>query len=185
MHVPVNRLVFLDVESVDVIHSYWVPQLGGKIDAIPGHTNKTWFKPVELGTFHGQCAEFCGVEHGDMRFNVIVDSPDQFQSWVKSQQAPIPSLSGDAAQGQNDFMKGACIGCHTIDGTNAKGKVGPNLTHFASRGVFAGGILPNTPDNVKKWLEDPQAQKPGTLMPNLHLPPQEINALAAFLESLH
>lgn len=184
MHVPVGVDVTVDVESVDVIHSYWVPELGGKIDVIPGHVNHTWFNASQTGVFHGQCAEFCGVEHGDMRFDVVVETADQFQAWVKAQQAPVASVSGAAAQGEQVFMNGACIGCHTINGTNAKGLTGPNLTHFASRSVFAGATLQNTPENVAKWLADPQAVKPGNLMPNLHLSQTQINQLVAFLESL-
>jgi cytochrome c oxidase subunit II len=184
MHVPVNATVYLDVESVDVIHSYWVPQLGGKMDAIPGHTNKTWLQPTKTGTFPGQCSEFCGSQHGNMRFTVVVDTPEQFQTWLKQQESAVPTLTGQAAQGEQAFLNGACVGCHTIDGTKAQGKIGPNLTHFASRGSFAGATLPNTPDNVAKWLADPQAVKPGNLMPNLHLAPDQINSLVAFLESL-
>jgi cytochrome c oxidase subunit 2 len=183
-HVPVNRAVNLDIESVDVIHSYWAPELGGKIDAIPGHTNHTWFEAVKTGQYHGQCAEFCGLQHANMRFTAVVESADQFQTWVKDQQAAIPTPSGLAAQGEQLFTTGACIGCHTITGTNAKGTLGPNLTHFASRGSFAGGMLENTPDNLARWLADPQALKPGNDMPNLKLTPDQVNALVAFLESL-
>ncbi len=184
MHVPVGVDVAIQVELVDVIHSYWVPELGGKIDVIPGHTNQTWFNASQTGVFHGQCAEFCGVEHGDMRFDVVVETADQFQAWVKAQQAPVASASGTAAQGEQVFMNGACIGCHTINGTNAKGLAGPNLTHFASRSVFAGATLQNTPADVAKWLSNPQAVKPGNLMPNLHLSQTQIDELVAFLESL-
>ncbi|MDR3576797.1 MAG: cytochrome c oxidase subunit II [Anaerolineaceae bacterium] len=185
MHVPVNATVYLDVESVDVIHSYWVPQLGGKMDAIPGHTNKTWFQPTQIGTFSGQCSEFCGAQHGNMRFTVVVDTPEKYQAWLKDQETAIPTLTAQAPiQGEQAFLNGACIGCHTIDGTKAQGKIGPNLTHFASRSVFAGATLTNTSDNLTKWITDPQAVKPGNLMPNLHLPQDQIRNLVAFLESL-
>jgi cytochrome c oxidase subunit 2 len=183
-HVPVNTFVNLDIESVDVVHSYWAPELGGKIDAIPGHTNHTWFEATKTGQYHGQCAEFCGLQHANMRFTAFVESADQFQAWVKDQQAAIPTASGLAAQGEDLFTTGACIGCHTIDGTNAKGTLGPNLTHFASRGTFAGGMVANTPENLSSWLADPQVLKPGNDMPNLKLTPDQINALVAFLESL-
>ena len=184
MHVPVGTVVDVDVESVDVIHSYWVPQLGGKIDAIPGHVNHTWFQTTQAGRYHGQCAEFCGVEHAGVRMDVIVETPEQFQAWVEGQQAAVPPMTDDAATGEQVFMNGPCVGCHTIDGTKAQGKVGPNLTHFASRGVFAGATLDNTRANMSKWLADPQQLKPGTLMPNLHLPQNQIDELVAFLESL-
>lgn len=184
MHVPVNTVINIDVESVDVIHSYWVPQLNGKMDAIPGHDNKTWFEASTPGIYHGQCAEYCGNQHAGMRMEIIAESPEQFQAWVKQQQSTPAAPSGLAAQGQQTFLNGACIGCHTIDGTKAQGKVGPNLTHFGSREYFSGAILTNTPENVAKWLQDPQALKPGNLMPNLHLSQDQINALVAYLESL-
>ncbi len=184
LHVPIGVDVDVVVESVDVIHSFWVPQLGGKVDAIPGHTNHTWFHVLQAGSYHGQCAEFCGIEHAAMRFNVVAETPDQFAAWIKQQQAPVAVPAGEAATGEQTFMTGACIGCHTIDTTSAQGKVGPNLTHFASRSIFAGGMRPNTPDEVARWLTDPQAVKPGALMPNLHLTPDQIAALVAYLESL-
>ncbi len=184
MHLPVGQPVQFRLESADVIHSFWVPQLGGKIDVIPGHVNHTWFQVDQAGTYHGQCAEFCGIQHADMRMSVIAQSEADFQAWVKQQQAPPAAATGDAAQGQQVFMTGACIGCHTINGTNARGTVGPNLTHFASHGEFAGAMLENTPQNLTRWLTDPQAVKQGTLMPNLHLPADQISALVAYLESL-
>ncbi len=184
LHVPVGVIVNIDVESADVIHSFWVPQLGGKIDVIPGHQNHTWFQAKQVGTFHGQCAEFCGIEHANMRFEVVVETPDQFQAWVGQQQAGVAVKTGDAAKGEQVFMNGACIGCHTINGTKAQGKVGPNLTHLASRAMFAGAILETTPENLARWLADPPAIKPGTAMPNLHLTPEQISALVAYLASL-
>jgi cytochrome c oxidase subunit 2 len=185
MHVPVGTVVDLDVESADVIHSYWTPQLGGKIDAIPGTVNHTWFEATQTGTYHGQCAEFCGVEHAGMQLNVIVESSDQFQAWVQGQQAPVAAMTGEAARGEQIFLNGACIGCHTINGTQAQGKVGPNLTHFAIRQYFAGETVLNTPGNMARWLANPQDVKPGNLMPDLHLSQDQINALVAFIENLN
>lgn len=184
LHVPVGAAVNIDVESADVIHSFWVPQLGGKIDVIPGHVNHTWFQATQAGSYHGQCAEFCGVEHAGMRFEVIAEAPDQFQAWVKQQQAPTATMDGDAVKGEQLLITGSCAGCHTIDRTKAQGKVGPNLTHFASRRLFAGGVLENKPENIARWLADPQQVKPGNLMPNLHLSPEQIDALVAYLKSL-
>jgi len=184
LHVPVNTVVNFDLESVDVIHSFWVPQLAGKTDVIPGHVNHTWFQASQTGTFHGQCAEFCGIEHALMRLDVVVETSDQFQAWVKQQQAPVATMTGDAARGEPLFLNGACIGCHTIDGTKAQGKVGPNLTHLASRKLFAGATFENNADNLKKWLANPPAMKPGTLMPNLNLAPSDLDALVAYLTSL-
>lgn len=182
--IPVDTPVFLDVESVDVIHSYWVPQLGGKIDAIPGHTNTTWVQADQTGIYHGQCSEYCGTQHGGMLFDAVVVSANDFQVWVQNQQAPLPALTGQAALGEQVFLKGPCVGCHTIDGTAAQGKVGPNLTHFASRSIFAGGVADNTPPELDKWLANPGGIKPGTLMPNLNLTQTQIDELVAFLENL-
>jgi cytochrome c oxidase subunit II len=184
LHVPVGTTVTVDVESVDVIHSFWVPELGGKIDAIPGHANKTWFQVEKTGNYFGQCAEFCGVEHALMRILVVADNPDQFNAWVKNQQTQPQPPSGDAALGQEVFLSGSCMGCHTVDGTKAKGLVGPNLTHFASRQTFAGAVQDNTPGNLANWLADPQAVKPGALMPNLHLSSDKVQLLVNYLESL-
>ncbi len=184
MHIPVGAVVNMQVESIDVIHSFWVPELGAKIDAIPGVVNHTWYKATKVGRYNGQCSEFCGIEHALMRMQVVVDTPDQFQAWVKDQQAPIPAMTGDAAAGEKAFMTMPCGACHTIQGTQAKGKVGPDLTHFASRTTFAGASQVTNPDNLRAWLQDPQAVKPGNLMPNLHIPTDVINTLIPFLESL-
>jgi cytochrome c oxidase subunit 2 len=184
LHVPVNTVVNFDIESTDVIHSFWVPQLAGKTDAIPGHVNHTWFQASQLGTFHGQCAEFCGTEHALMRLEAVVETADRFQAWVKQQQAPVAVMSGDAARGEQLFLNGACIGCHTVNGTKAVGKVGPNLTHLASRKLFAGAVFDNNADNLSKWLANPPAMKPGTSMPNLNLSQTDIDALVAYLTSL-
>jgi cytochrome c oxidase subunit II len=184
MRVPVGIDVNLDVEAADVIHAFWVPQLGGQLDAVPGHVNHMWFQVSQAGIYHGQCAQFCGAEHAGMQFKVVAESPDQFQAWVKAQQAPVPAMTGIAAAGEQAFLTGACVGCHTIAGTKANGQVGPNLTHFASRQVFAGALFDNTTENVAHWLADPQAMKPYNQMPNLHLSSDQINAMAAYLESL-
>ncbi len=184
LHIPVNTAIAADIEAIDVIHSFWVPQLGGKTDAIPGHTNHTWFQANEVGTFHGQCAEFCGIEHANMRFTVVVEPADKFQAWIEQQQAPVAAKSGDAAKGEQVFMTGPCIGCHTVDGTKAQGKIGPNLTHFASRSVFAGATQTNNTENLRRWLTDPQQVKPGNLMKIAPLTPEQIDALIPYLQSL-
>jgi cytochrome c oxidase subunit 2 len=184
LHLPANAIVSVDLESVDVIHSFWVPQLGGKTDAIPGRTNQMWFQAGQIGTFHGQCAEFCGIQHADMRFSVVVEPEDQFRAWVERQQAQVAAKSGAAAQGEQVFMTGACIGCHTIDGTKAVGKVGPNLTHFASRDTFAGGSMANNTENLRRWLQNPEREKPGNMMKIVPLAPDQIEALIAYLQSL-
>ena len=185
LHIPINTPVKVELLSADVIHSFWVPQLGGKTDAIPGTTNIMHFQADTEGTYTGQCAEFCGAEHSMMRFLVIVESKEKFDAWLQNQQQPIQaSLSSDAAQGQQLFLAGTCGACHTLNGTKAKGMAGPNLTHFASRQTFAGASLENNAENLRQWLTDPQALKPGNLMPNLKLKPADIELLIAFLQSL-
>jgi cytochrome c oxidase subunit 2 len=185
MHVPINTVVHLDIESVDVIHSFWVPQLGGKTDAIPGHVNKTWFRATQLGTFYGTCAEFCGIEHAVMRLNVIVDSPEKFQTWVQGQKTATPTLTGAALAGSDIFQKASCGVCHTINDTAWQGKIGPNLTHLNSRSIIAGGALQNTPENLARWIANPQAVKPGNLMPNLELSNENIQSILEFLKVLN
>ncbi len=184
LHVPVGQVVAVTLESDNVIHSFWIPQLIGKTDVIPDHQNQTWLRAETPGIYRGQCAEFCGAQHANMRFVVVAQTPEDYAAWVKQQQTSPTAPSGDAARGQQVFEGGACIGCHTIQGTKGQGKVGPNLTHFGSRTGIAGDTLPNTADNVAKWLHDPQAVKPGNDMPNLHLSDADIQALVAYLESL-
>jgi cytochrome c oxidase subunit II len=184
LHVPANVDLALDVESVDVVHSFWVPQLAGQKDATPGHINPLFLRVTETGVYQGECVEYCGTEHALMRLQVIAETPDQFQTWVQGQQAPVAALSGAAAEGEQVFLKGACIGCHTVNGTTAKGVAGPNLTHFASRQFFAGAVLANTPANVTQWLADPGSFKPGVTMPKLPLTPDQLSALTAYLEAL-
>jgi cytochrome c oxidase subunit 2 len=183
--IPVGKVVNLEITSMDVIHSFWVPQLNGKTDAFPNHINLTWIEANTPGTYYGQCAELCGASHANMRVVVIAKTPDEFDQWVKQQQAgPVEPTDALAQQGQQTFMTGACIGCHTINGTNASGKVGPNLTHLASRTSIAGGSLANTEGNLRLWLTNPPAVKPGSIMPNLNLTRTEIDALVAYLQTL-
>ncbi len=184
LHLPVGQDLELDVESVDVVHSLWVPQLAGQKDATPGHVNVLPLRIMQTGVYYGECVEYCGEEHALMHLEVIAETPDQFQAWVQNQQAGPAVVSGSAAQGETVFMAFPCIGCHTISGTAAKGLVGPNLTHFASRRLFAGAVLTNTPENVALWLTDPQSVKPGNVMPNLHIPPEQVTLLTAYLEAL-
>lgn len=184
MHVPVGRHINISTETADVIHSFWVPELGGKIDVVPGQTNRTGFTVDQTGEFTGRCSEFCGQQHANMLLKVIAEPQDQFDTWVKGQQAAPAAASGQAAEGETIFMTGACMGCHAVNGTMAMGGLGPNLTHFASRGTFAGSSLENTPETVAQWLTNPQALKPGNSMPNLHLTQDQVRTLAAYLENL-
>ncbi len=184
MHIPVGATVNLDIESADVIHSFWVPELGHKVDAIPGLTNNIWYRATKPGRYEGQCSEFCGSEHALMHIVVIADPPDQFLAWAADQQKPVPALTGAAAQGEQAFLASPCVGCHTIDGTAAQGKIGPNLTHFGSRTTFAGAAFENNADNVTSWIMDPQAMKPGNIMPNLGMTPTASQMITQFLETL-
>ena len=164
LHLPAGQVINYTLESVDVIHSFWVPQLGGKTDVIPGHTNHGFFNAPQTGQYFGQCAEFCGEQHAQMRFRVYADNPADFDAWVKGQQALPQPPSGLAQQGADLFAASACIGCHTIGGTKAAGLIGPNLTHFGSRTTIAAGVLTNTPENLSKWLHNPDAVKSGNDM---------------------
>ena len=168
----------------DVIHSFWIPQLMGKQDLMPTHVNALWFTPEEPGQYWGQCAEYCGIIHALMKMNAIVYSPADFQAWVARQQAPAQPTTDLAEQGAQVFAQNACVGCHRIAGTNAQGNVGPDLSHFGSRTTVAAGIMENTPENLARWLRDPQEVKPGNKMPNLHLRPSDVDALVEYLHSL-
>ncbi len=187
MVVPVNTVVEVAIESVDVEHGFWVPELFGKVDAVPGYTTRARFTPTEVRAdyFGGQCTQFCGVQHAQMRFAVVVRTAQDFQAWAAHMQSPPGGdQTGDAATGRDLLLKSQCIGCHTIEGTAAAGQVGPNLSHIGGRGFIAGGVLANTPENLKAWISNPQAIKPGTLMPNLGLAEDQVNSLVAYLETL-
>lgn len=184
MHIPVGEPISLVIGSADLIHSFWVPKLAGKIDAIPGRDNTMWFRADKAGTYFGQCAELCGIQHANMRLRVIAQPRAEFDAWVRAQRATPAAPSGEAARGAQVFATNACIGCHTIAGTPGVGKTGPNLTHFGSRTTLAAGIMPNTAENLSNWLRNPQAVKPGTLMPNLKLSDDQVSALVTYLQSL-
>ena len=185
LHLPVGQTANLVLKSEDVIHSFWIPALGGKRDAFPGHTNYIWMTPNSVGEFPGQCYQLCGYSHGNMRERAVIESPSDFQAWLTSQQQPAAQPTDPtAAEGGQLFQTRGCAACHTIAGTPAQGKVGPNLTHVASRGVIAGSILQNTPQELRAWLKDPPGIKPGSIMPNLGLNDHELDVLVAYLQSL-
>lgn len=186
MHIPVGDTVVLEMTSADVIHSFWAPKLGGKRDVIPNRTTRIVFAPESVGVFLGQCAEFCGESHANMRLRVIVDDSTDFASWIARQQAPaVPVDTADEVlrRGAQVFLQKGCPACHTIAGVSA-GVIGPNLSHVGSRSTIAAGILPNTPEGLSRWLADPPVAKPGSLMPKFPMTDQEIAALVAFLQSL-
>ncbi|MFM7735138.1 MAG: cytochrome c oxidase subunit II [Alphaproteobacteria bacterium] len=189
IHVPAStadarRPTFLTLESADVIHSFWVPQLAGKTDVIPARHNRTWIEPTETGTFLGQCAEYCGTQHANMLLRVVVDSPADFATWVEAQKRPAVDEARVAA-GRAVFESTACVNCHTVAGTNGRGTFGPDLTHLMSRSTIAAGAAPNTPENLRAWIVDPHAIKPGALMPAMKLPDDQVDLITAYLSTLH
>jgi len=189
IHLPVGRPVRFELRSADVIHSFWVPALGGKRDVIPGHVNAITTTPRTPGVYLGQCAEFCGLSHANMRLRVFVEPPATFAAWAAHQAEPAAVPGRPAAvttpveAGAQLFATNLCVTCHALDGV-ATQRAGPDLTHFASRTTLAGGMLENTPAHVAAWLRDPQAEKPGAQMPDLALTDGEIDNLVAYLESL-
>jgi cytochrome c oxidase subunit 2 len=195
MNIPTDKPIYLTLrgavlEPVDnnaeVIHSFWVPRLGGTQDVVPGRINHLKIQADEPGTYLGQCKEFCGLGHPDMRLRVIAHTPADFDTWVAGQQAPAATgLRGDAADGEGLFEETGCTGCHAIDpGLDAQPRLGPNLTHIASRTTFAGAIFDNNASNLADWLADPPALKPGAKMPDLGLSEDQISALVAYLQAL-
>jgi cytochrome c oxidase subunit 2 len=191
MWIPTGTVVHINLISDNVIHSFWVPQLGGKTDVIPGHDNAMWLKADTNGWYRGECAEFCGTQHAHMDFLVHAVSAADYQTWITQQQAPAAQPTDALAQqGARYFVSSPCIGCHMINGvTNSSGArlIGPNLTHFGGRQWIAGGVVNNTPQNLAAWIRDAQAVKPGVDMPTFSeqsLPPAELDALVAYLESL-
>lgn len=189
--VPINTTVEVALESVDVEHGFWAPELFGKTDAIPGYTTRVRFTPTQTGRreYGGQCTQYCGTQHAQMRFSVIVLARADYDAWVAQQKQPAAAaetLTGDVGAGYAAFTnpQNACIACHQVDGTAAAGQVGPNLTHVASRAYLAGGILANTPANLSKWLHDPQGVKPGSKMVIRRLDEPTVTALVAYLNSL-
>jgi cytochrome c oxidase subunit 2 len=182
-HIPAGRPVVFTLEGPDVIHSFWVPQLGGKRDVIPGRVNRLTLTADRPGEYWGQCAEFCGPSHALMQLRVIVDEPAAFDRWVATQKAPPADPVGEAVQGKEIFARSACVGCHTIRGVSA-GVIGPDLSHFGGRALFGAGLWPTTPEHVEAWLKDPPALKPAAKMPNLGLGDAEAKALTAYLLGL-
>jgi cytochrome c oxidase subunit 2 len=185
LHLPAGKKMLIRLESADVIHDLWLPELGTKMDLVPGKVNAIWLQGDKVGVYYGTCAEFCGTQHAWMRLRAVVETPSDFEAWIKEQQQPAQTPTGSqASQGAQLFQQIACQSCHTIQGTQAQGNVGPDLTHLASRQTLAAGVLDNTPDNLATWLRDPQAVKPGNHMPNLKLSDQQIQQLVAYLETL-
>jgi cytochrome c oxidase subunit 2 len=185
IHIPVGRPVVFKVTSRDVIHSFWVPNLDGKRDLIPGYTTAIWLQATRPGLFRGQCAEFCGLQHAHMAIDVTAEPEDAFNRWLDARRAAASAPTGDRERrGHDVFMAARCAGCHTIRGTDANGRVAPDLTHIASRDSIGAGTLPNTPEHLAGWLVNPQASKPGNQMPPNPLASDDMQALVAYLETL-
>jgi cytochrome c oxidase subunit 2 len=187
LHLPLAQPVQLEMTSADVIHSFWTPALGGKRDLTQGHVTRIAFTPDSAAEYSGQCAEFCGASHANMRLRVFVQPDSAFRAWVALQQSQpaAPARGSVVERGQELFAHGACIACHTIAGLpQARGTVGPNLTHVGSRTTLAGATLPNTAEWLRRWIADAPGLKPGSLMPAMPLPDDQLAALVAYLQSL-
>lgn len=191
VHVPVSTVAapaptFIKLTSADVVHSFWIPELAGKTDAIPNRINELWIGPEQAGLYKGQCAQFCGAEHALMLLRVYADTPENFAAWIRQQQRPATADSPDAAvaQGRRQFESQACINCHAVNGTAASGRFGPDLTHLMSRDTLASGAMPNTAENLARWIDDPDTFKHGSLMPSMHLTKPQIDQITAYLVTL-
>jgi cytochrome c oxidase subunit 2 len=185
IHLPVGRQVRLELSSADVIHSFWVPSLTGKQDMIPGRDNQLTFVAETPGILRGQCAEFCGLQHAHMALLIVVEPPAEFEAWREAQrQEAAPPAEPMLREGQRIFEQRPCGACHRVRGTAAAGEIGPDLTHFASRGTLAAGVLPMTRGAIAAWIADPQTIKPGNNMPLVPLTPDELQAVSAWLASL-
>jgi cytochrome c oxidase subunit 2 len=186
IHIPVGRPIEVELVTHDVIHSFWVPRLRGKVDLIPGEANRLQLLADSAGVFEGECAEFCGVQHAHMRVQIVAQSPDDYARWLDQQRQPASnSADPEAIRGSSVFQRSACPLCHTVRGTDAHGQVGPDLTHVGSRARIAGGMLANNTANLAAWIVDAQSLKPGAGMPTLRqLNGADLRALVAYLQSL-
>jgi cytochrome c oxidase subunit 2 len=189
LHVPTSegsrsQPTFLKLQSADVAHSFWAPQLAGKTDVIPNRENTMWIEPTEPGTYLGNCAEYCGTQHARMLIRVVAQPKDEFEKWVKEQQQAAAAKQASAAEGGKVFFANSCVNCHTVRGTFAQGKFGPDLTHLMSRQTLAAGAAPNTPAGLRLWVRDPQKVKEGSLMPNMQMTDEELDKIVAYLQTL-
>jgi cytochrome c oxidase subunit 2 len=181
--VPVNQPVLLDLLSADVAHSWWVPRLAGKMDLIPGKTNRLWFQAKQAVLFQGQCAEYCGTQHANMQLRVVVQEPREFDEWLENQKKKAES-SAAVRDGEKLFLSLACVNCHTVRGTPAKGRFGPDLTHLMSRQTITARPTLNNRENLRRWVNNPDDIKPGSNMPSLHLSAEQVDTVVRYLETL-
>jgi len=185
IHIPVGKAICVELQSADVLHEFWVPELARKMTTVPGHPNHIWLQADKPGTFLGVCSEFCGTQHAWMRFVVIAEDAVKFEAWQQAQLAPAPvPPGGAAAKGLALFQQMTCASCHAIGGTGSTARVAPDLTHFASRSQFGAGVAENTAGNLRRWLTNPQAVKPGALMPNFKLNDEQLSDLVGYFETL-
>jgi cytochrome c oxidase subunit 2 len=189
LHIPVSDRAhptptFLTLLSADTDHSFWVPRLAGKTDLIPNHPNRMWIDPHQTGLYLGQCAQYCGTQHAKMLLRVYVQTRDEFDRWIQ-EQSRRAQVGDTVSDGQKVFERTACINCHAVAGTVANGRFGPDLTHLMSRDTIASGAAPNTPENLRRWIQDPSVIKPGSKMPAMGLSDPDLNAATSYLEALH
>ena len=185
IHVPLGKTVKFELQSTDVIHSFWVPNMHGKKDLVPGIPTTTWFTAIRQGEFRGQCAEYCGEQHAHMRMVFVAENDSDFSTWLIAQKKSAPEPVTDSQRhGRDVFMSRQCMMCHTIEGTNARAALGPDLTHFASRKFLGAGVASNTRAKLLTWIYDPQHDKPGNRMPANHLEKADLEALVDYLETL-
>jgi cytochrome c oxidase subunit II len=185
LYLPANEPVRIELSSADVIHSFWVPNISGKMDMLPGHTNVFSLEARQPGVYRGQCAEFCGLQHALMAFEVVVLPPDEFEAWLADKQEPLPEPDTPSrVRGREVFYEAACHNCHAIRGAEAEGLIGPDLTHIGSRLSLGAGILRNNRGNLAGWIANPQPLKPGNRMPPSYLQSDDLHALVDYLESL-
>jgi cytochrome c oxidase subunit 2 len=188
LHIPASSAAqptptFLKLLSADTDHSFWIPQLAGKTDLIPNRVNEMWMDPGQPGIYLGQCAQYCGTQHAKMLLRVYVDSAGDFDTWVRAQKQPAVQDEKEAA-GRHVFESTSCVNCHAIGGTNGTGHFGPDLTHLMSRSTIAAGAAENTPENLRLWIQNPDAIKPGSLMPSMKLSDAELDSVVRYLETL-
>lgn len=189
IHIPVGKPMSVRLDSTDVLHEFWVPQLTRKMTTVPHAKNHIWLQADQPGTYEGICSEYCGTQHAWMRFLVVAEPQEQFDAWQKAQLAPATAtatatLAPDAARGWQIFQQMTCINCHAVGGTDAKARVGPDLTHLASRRQIGAGIAENTPENLRRWMHNPQEVKPGVKMPDFKLTDEQVAHLVSFFETL-
>ncbi len=185
IHIPAATPLSIRLESADVLHEFWVAQLTRKMATVPDHPNHIWIQADQPGTYRGVCSEFCGTQHAWMHFLVVAEAPEQFAAWQKAQLAPATApASGSAAQGFALFQQMSCMNCHAINGTAATARIGPDLTHFASRRILGAGVVENTAANLRRWLTDPQRIKPGVKMPDYKFNEAQVTQLTDYFETL-